>query len=88
MYAQTVQEPAKAKARAKADARTTLDLKTEAYLTIDEAAKYLRVSRRHVYRQIRRRRVQLCKFGRRSLLDREALDELVRQDPHPPKIAR
>jgi excisionase family DNA binding protein len=48
------------------------------WLSIDEAAAYLRVSPRTLERRIAKGRVRSTSIGRRRLLHRDDLDELVR----------
>ena len=50
-----------------------------AYLTIPEAAEYLRVSPRTVYRWLREGRLQRFKLGNVSRIEMNALDKFVAQ---------
>jgi excisionase family DNA binding protein len=48
------------------------------WLSLDEAADYLRVSPRTLERQLARGRVRSTSIGRRRLLNRDDLDELAK----------
>ena len=53
-------------------------VKDSPWLSLDEAADYLRVSPRTLERNLSRRRVRSSTIGRRRLLHRDDLDELAR----------
>jgi excisionase family DNA binding protein len=55
------------------------DLPADHLLTMQEAAEWLRVSKRSVYSLIHANQLRTIKIGRRRLVSREALNECVKQ---------
>ena len=51
------------------------------FLTVPEAAKLIRVSRRTIYRLIGRGEIQVKKVGRRSIIPRSAIDKFFSNTP-------
>ena len=49
----------------------------ENLLTVDEALKYLRLSRSKLHQMVRRGELAAVKFGRRTLFTKAALDALI-----------
>lgn len=62
------------------------DLKTQEFLTVDETARLVRISRRTLYRLIERRELHTTKLGRRTVIRRVDIDKLfepVSSKPEP-----
>ena len=47
------------------------------YYTPEQAWKHLHISRATFYRNVRRGRIQILKFGNRSLVDADELDDAI-----------
>lgn len=55
----------------------------EAVLTVDEAAKILRISRTLAFAAVREGALPSVRIGRRVLVPRDRLEAFLRGDPHP-----
>lgn len=48
-------------------------------LTVEEAARYLRISRPMMYRLLQQKRIRPVKIGTRTLLDKKDLDRFIEE---------
>ncbi|GAB3909109.1 helix-turn-helix domain-containing protein [Larkinella knui] len=55
------------------------DLKAQVYLTVDETARLIRISRRTLYRMNERGELRFVKLGRRTVIPRLDIDRLFEQ---------
>jgi excisionase family DNA binding protein len=56
-------------------------------LTVDETAKLLRISRNTAYNLVREGRLPVLRLGRRLLVPKKGLDNLLAGGWQPPKVA-
>ena len=56
-------------------------------LTVDETAKLLRISRNTAYNLVREGRLPVLRLGRRLLVPKKGLDNLLSGGWQPPKVA-
>ncbi len=47
------------------------------FLTVDEAAEILRISRQTLYRHLKNKDVRVTKIGGRTLIDRKDLEDFI-----------
>ncbi len=54
--------------------------------SVEEAAEYLGLAKGHVYNLVWQRRIQCVKLGRRVLLDKAVLDNLIADNTRHPTL--